>query len=419
MPELASSIELAGILPRVNVLPDEYVRLLGYPRGRVLEGRALELADWARDWYASNGRPWFYARQAESLEVSGDSIHIDGVSFTSKRLRSTLEQAQAHSLILVAVGAGSEAEQEAARRWEEEKPDEYFFLEIFASAVVEHLATVTGARLCDWAEQHDMAVLPHLSPGYSEWNVAEQLRLLELLKRTREVQFPSPVEVFDTGMLRPKKTLLAVFGLTRHTDQLRRLTDLVPCENCSFGPCQYRRAPYRRAPRSRVGQLPVRIVALDQHAEYSVNRRALSRWAEERLSMNINEDGSLEALFRYDGTTCTNMGRPLTFNYNLKLGPRSEGYPILEQRCVPAEGDTGHTAMCQYVENPEGLMADIDLEKPLRGERLNAVLSWQRKPSAAGCYCEASSREHKWGLVLETVHYALAQKEITLDLEKS
>jgi hypothetical protein len=30
-------------------------------------------------------------------------------------------------------------------------------------------------------------------------------------------------------------------------------------------------------------------------------------------------------------------------------------------------------------------------------------------PSAgrAGCYCDAASRQHKWGLVLETIHYAL------------
>ena len=47
------------------------------------------------------------------------------------------------------------------------------------------------------------------------------------------------------------------------------------------------------------------------------------------------------------------MGRPLTFHYNVKLGPRAEGYPIREQRCAPAEGDTGHTHMCQYLENPE------------------------------------------------------------------
>jgi hypothetical protein len=239
------------------------------------------------------------------------------------------------------------------------------------------------------------------------------------MKQTRREPFPSPVEVFDTGMLRPKKTLLAVFGLTRHTERLRKLTDLVPCENCSFGPCQYRRAPYRRAPRSWGEQVPVRVAVLDRDAEYTVNRRALKRWAEERLSLHMNQDSSLDALFRYDGTTCTNMGHPLAFHYNVKLGPRAEGYPIREQRCVPAPGDEGHSLMCQYLDNPSQLMAAIDQEKPLSGERLNAVLSWQRQSSGAGCYCESFSRDHKWGLVLETIHYALVQKERTQDTEFS
>lgn len=411
MRELAEGIELAGVAPELNVLTEEYVRLLGYPRGRVLDGRALELADWAREWYARNGRPWFYARQAERLEFAGDSIQIDGVSFTSRRLRGTLEQAQAHSVILVAVGAGEEAEQEAGRRWAEDKPDEYFFLEILASAVVEHLVMLTGSRLCEWAERHGMAVLPHYSPGYAEWDVAEQPRLLELMKRTREVPFPSTVEVFDTGMLRPKKTLLAVFGLTRNTDQLSVLSDLVPCENCSFGPCNYRRAPYKRVPRLRGELAQARIAVLDQNAEYSTNRRALKRWAEERLRMKMNSDGSVDAVFKYEGTTCTNLGRPLAFNYFVKLGSSGEGYPILEQQCIPVEGDAGHRAMCEYLKGPVGLMGAIEVEKPLRGDRLNAVLKWQRKPSAAGCYCEKASRDHKWGLVLETIHYALVQEE--------
>jgi hypothetical protein len=133
----------------------------------------------------------------------------------------------------------------------------------------------------------------------------------------------------------------------------------------------------------------------------------------------MNLDGSLDALFRYDGTTCTNTGRPLAFHYNVKLGPQVDGYPILEQRCAPAPGDEGHTAMCQFVENSVGLMTAIDSEKPLNGERLDAVLSWQRRVSAAGCYCDASSRNHKWGLVLETIHYALVQQERIQDTEIS
>ncbi len=422
MRQVAESIELAGMLAGVDVAPEEYVRLLGYPRGWVLEGRARELADWARDWYASNGQPWFYARQAEDLAIDGDSnrgdsVCIEGTAFNSKRLRSALEQAGAHCTILVAVGAGPEAEEEARRCWNDEKPDEYFFLETFASAVVEHLITWTGSRLCDWAEQHGMAVLPHSSPGYADWDVAEQPRLLELIKRTRSESFPSRVDVFDSGMLRPKKTQLAVFGVTRHTDRLRRLAGLIPCENCSFGPCQYRRAPYRRTTRPIGEQLAPSIAVLDQDAEYSVNRKALQRWAEERVVMRPCPDGSLDVDFRYDGTTCTNMGRPLAFTYTVKLGPRAEGYPIWGQRCAPVTGDTGHMAMCKYIEDSERLMAAIDREEPLHGQPLNAVLTWRRDPNAAGCYCDPSSRNHKWGLVLETIHYALVQKEVGRETE--
>jgi hypothetical protein len=122
-------------------------------------------------------------------------------------------------------------------------------------------------------------------------------------------------------------------------------------------------------------------------------------------------------VFRYDGTTCTNMGRPLAFDYHVRLGPRPQGYPIREQRCVPAAGDIGHTAMCEFQREPELLMVSIDSETPLKGERLDAVLSWQRQPSAAGCFCETSSRLHKWGLVLETIHYALAQREVAEEKE--
>ncbi|MFP5230444.1 MAG: hypothetical protein ACLGXA_22740 [Acidobacteriota bacterium] len=416
MRAVGESFELAEERVAVSVQPEEYVRLLGYPRGYVLEGRALELAEGARAWYAERGRPWIYARPAETFGVDNGSICIDGERFASRRLQEALEQAGAHGAVLVAVGAGAEAEAETQRLWSEEKPDEYFFLEMYTSAVVEHLTTACGARLCAWAEQHGMAVLPHSSPGYPEWDVAEQPRLLDLIRRTRHQEFPSHLECLDSGMLRPRKSQLAVFGVTRHAERLRRLTELVPCESCSFGRCQFRRAPYRRAPRG-TGERVAGAAGLDRDAAYSVNRKALQRWAQERLTMREREDGSLDATFRYEGTTCTNMGRPLTFEYSIRLGARDEGYPIREQRCAPAEGDTGHTHMCQYIADPEGTMGAIERENPLGGEPLSAVLSWRRESSGAGCYCQAASRNHKWGLVLETIHYALAQKEAEQDTE--
>ncbi len=49
-------------------------------------------------------------------------------------------------------------------------------------------------------------------------------------------------------MLRPKKSLLAVFGVTRELDRVRGLRALTPCGTCSYANCQYRREPYVRPP---------------------------------------------------------------------------------------------------------------------------------------------------------------------------
>ncbi|MEI9973271.1 MAG: hypothetical protein WDO73_15240, partial [Ignavibacteriota bacterium] len=52
---------------------------------------------------------------------------------------------------------------------------------------------------------------------------------------------PGPLKTLWSGALVPKKSQLAVFGLTRHVDRVRRLADLVPCHNCSLANCQFRR----------------------------------------------------------------------------------------------------------------------------------------------------------------------------------
>jgi hypothetical protein len=404
-------IEISDTSPRVAVQPDEYIRLLGYPRGWLLEGRAQELADGAREWYAQHGRPWTYARGIDAIRIDDGAVVVDGRRFTSSRLKSTLVEAGADRAFVAAVSAGAELEEEAQVRWRDGKPDEYFFLEVYGSAVVEHLVTMTGAQLCAWADGERSAVLPHYSPGYPEWTIEEQARLFDVIRAPRPAALP--LEVLDSGMLRPKKSLLAVFGVTRHVDRVRPLTELSPCESCSYGTCQYRRAPYRRSRRPAPSELPMAADAdahpLSAAASYSVSVKALQRWSHERLTIETHDDGGVAAVFRYEGTTCTNMGRPLQFHYHVKLGRREDGYPILEQSCAPAPGDAGHMAMCRYISDRDPLMASIATERPLHGRPLDDVVRWTRTASPAGCYCEADSRQHKWGLVLETIHYALSQ----------
>jgi hypothetical protein len=370
----------------LDVLDAEYHRLLGYPPNHVPSDRARELAAAARDWYAAHGNPWTHEHHAEAITVAPNEIRIDGIAFHSPRLAATLRDAEAHAAVIVAVSAGPELEAEAQRLWAEEKPDEYFFLEVFGGAVVEHLVTLAGARLCAWADPQQMAVLPHYSPGYPEWDIAEQPALLALLNGSR----PGHLEALPSGALRPRKSQLAVFGITRETAGVRPLSELVPCRSCTFAGCQFRRVPY-------LAPLPA----------HQVNLKALRRWAKERLTLDRRDDGSIDAIFRYEGTTCTNMGRTLAFDYRVRLGPREQGYPIREQQCAPVAGDTGHTFMCRYIDQRDTLMAALDHEKPLLGRPLREVLTWTRPTCAAGCYCESDARLHKWGLVLETIQYAL------------
>src|SRR5580692_1933139 len=156
--------ELIETGPPMDVQESEYQRLLGYPKTHALDGRARELADAARSWFSENGRPWIYAREAAALELRGQTVRIGASEFSSGRLHGLFAEAQAQSAVLVAVSAGKECEEHAQQLWSDGKPDEYFFLKVFGSAVVEHLVTVASGRICGWADENKMAVLPHFSP---------------------------------------------------------------------------------------------------------------------------------------------------------------------------------------------------------------------------------------------------------------
>ncbi len=102
--------ELFDTRPAVAVLEVEYKRLLGYPFDFVLEGRARELADWARAWYAEYGRPWIYARPAANLEIANGWLRVNGTGFRSKQLYDQLHEAREQTVMLGPVSAGKECE---------------------------------------------------------------------------------------------------------------------------------------------------------------------------------------------------------------------------------------------------------------------------------------------------------------------
>ena len=416
--------ELIDTRPDVNVQESEYIRLLGYPRGHALDGRPKELAQWAREWYQYHGKAWVYARQVDHLEIGDNYLMFDGSRFSSKQLREQFADAGAESAFVAVVSAGEECETAAHRLWQQEKPDEYFFLEMYGSAVVEHLIAGTGFRFCEWADGKRSAILPHYSPGYPGWDISDQRILMDVLLSQRTNVFPSRMEVLESGMLNPKKSLLAVFGITSHLDRVERLTNLVPCENCPMHSCRYRRVPYRKAPPLVENVLEMQrkhsggqgfadglSSGVQPGAAYRISTNVLRKWSHERLRLKTGHDGSVEATFRYEGTTCSNLGHPLEFDYHIKLGSPERGYLIEDVKCCPSPADEGYQFMCEYIAKGDAFLGSIAGEKPLLGKRLEEVITWDRPFAPAGCFCDSKGREHKWGLVFEVLHYALAHKE--------
>lgn len=376
----------------------EYRRLLGYPPGHEPDERVRALAAQTRAWYAQHGRPWRYFRAAE-LGYADDAVVIDGVPFRAPGLLRRLRAAEADRILIAAASAGIGCEERARALWTEGKPDEYFFMEMFGSAVVEALVAALNGDICALASRDGRWALPHYSPGYVEWDVADQLPLFRCLQAGLGAPLPERLEVRESGMLLPRKALLAVVGLSRRAPPVE--AGAVPCAECTFSPCQYRRTPFRHAPAAPAALAPPALPA------YRISPGALRKWAGERVALERGPGGEVRARFRFDGTTCSNLGQPLAFDYELELAPSDGGHVIRRASCRPAPGDDGYQSMCAYLNDADGLMEAVAAESPRPGATLSAAMAECAPGLASGCHCTAEGRAHKWSLALQAIHYAL------------
>ena len=406
-------------LEKVEVAHAEFVRLLGLPPEYEMQGRVAELAEWARNWYGENGQPWIHSHHISELNLEEESVQLDGQRLYGKGLIERLKTAKSKEAILIAVSAGHEVVEAAQEFWRDDQPDKYYFLESYASAVVEHLMTHAGAALCGWAEEQEKFVLPHYSPGYQGWDLQDQLSMFEIFTSGNGHDLKGRLEVMSSGMLVPKKSQIALFAVTEDRAKVEKYKTLVPCERCSFSPCAFRRAPYVSEDWQQIdGQSTMEFLQketsksappLTQDTSYEFSLRGIRLWAETRLQLEELDNGQRCAKFKFNGSTCTNMGWPLEFEYEVVIDSAQEQYRILEMNCRAGTLHEGYKKMCSYIEKGEELTRRIAQEKPLIGQPLNDVLGWDANINPAGCLCSLSNRNHKWKVMLQTLHYAMVQ----------
>lgn len=358
-------------------------RHIGLPACAELDDRLESLFDQSRTWYRQHGEPWAEARQVSIQRIVYDVIHLEQhLQLSSSLLARGLARAHAHALVVVAVSAGKAVDDQIDALWKGGRVDEAMFLNAYAIATVEHLRWQVGDHLRHTPRETPCTVLPHYSPGYDGWDLADQARLFRLIYDVGESN-RIPLELLSSGGLRPSKSTLAAYGVTQRTDFNEDLDQYWSC---------------RAVPTS----------VARSSASYAFPEKALAKWRDKRLKVVAQPNNELLATFRLDGSTCTNMGVPLAFDYEIRLIKEGSGrHRILSSTCEPAEGHMGYQSMCAYLDRPDRYMAQLRAHQPLVGQPLSNSLTWRSPTSPAGCLCTRASQDHKWRIVLQTLYFAL------------
>jgi hypothetical protein len=369
---------------QVDDLPESLVlRHLGLPEGVKLDDSFNHHLALARDWFAANATPWASANLRRIEQIAEDYVALEGgITFRSDVLADGFRSANVHAVIVAGIAAGVAVDDEIDRLWKAGRPDDAMFLNAFAIGVVEHLRERASKGLAEsFAAAGALLVLPHYSPGYEGWPLENQSALFAALEN------PGPIRVLESGGLQPAKSTLAAFGIANRLES---------AETMALG------SFWDRLSRS--------ASVVHDRPEYAFAPRTLKKWSRERLTLIARSGGRLAASFRVSGTTCANMGLPLTFQYSVDLEPEPEGgFRIQNCRCEPAANDRNHRSTCLYLSDPDALQAGMAAKPPLEGQLIDDALHWSPDVSPAGCLCLQSSRDHKWRIVLQTIHYALCQ----------
>ena len=314
---------------RATSRPAEYQRLLGYPRDHVLEGRARGARGLgARRGTREHGRPWMYAREAADGGARRDGVDPDrgrGVSqpAAAKTLAGRRGRARRGA------GGGRRRARRSRRRrsgcGRRRSPTS-----TSSSRSTGRRSSSTrrrwpapgcaaGRRRTGWRCCRTTApgIRSGTSPSRPRCSRCSGLARQPLPGPLRGARLgDAAAEEVAAGGVRPdapRGSACAADATGAVRELLVRAVPVPP--GAVSRDARIHGARVRRGgDRERAADAAI-AAATDagagSTAAYTVNAKALRRWAAERLKLTPADDGTVDALFRYDGTTCTNMGRPL------------------------------------------------------------------------------------------------------------
>ena len=209
---------------------DHLANLLGGPKKKRLPKSIFKKVQAARHKLNRLIQPSLHYRIVKPSAVDNSVVQLnETVKFTSVKLARTLEDAEK---IVCFVGTiGTAVENEIGRLLGKQRLAKAYILDAMASVAVENMVDRFQDLMESRFRAEDSTVTLRFSPGYCDWPVTQQKKLFNIFDpETLEV------ELLDSCLMKPRKSISGVFGITPQDS-----VSYNPCRDCPSPNCDSRR----------------------------------------------------------------------------------------------------------------------------------------------------------------------------------
>ncbi len=233
---LPAGVQVLRDLP-LAIDPDEVLRFQGYKKG--IDVPTADVRALFDDALAAGVRlmtPRAVVRWLRVDRRGPDALEAGGVALTIPAIGARWGAVEHVAVALCTIGDA--LERRVAELWEARELPLASMLDSVGSGAVESLAEYVNDLLCQQGLAAGSKVTNRISPGYGDWDVAEQDRLFRLCAGT-----PAGISLNAACVMTPGKSisLLAGAGTAARVDHY-----FSQCARCWMRDCAYRRAPARR-----------------------------------------------------------------------------------------------------------------------------------------------------------------------------
>jgi hypothetical protein len=233
---LPAAVQVLTDLP-LAIDPDEVLRFQGYKKGvDVPTPDVRALFDAALREGTALMVPRVVARWLPVSRHTAHAVHVGDEVLTIPRIGERWGAVEQVAVAVCTVGEALEGR--VAELWQARELPLASMLDSVGSGAVESLAEFVNDLLCQQGLAAGLKVTNRISPGYGDWDVAEQHALFRLCSGA-----PAGVTLNDACFMTPGKSisLLAGAGAAARVDHY-----FSQCARCWMRDCAYRRTPAHR-----------------------------------------------------------------------------------------------------------------------------------------------------------------------------